>query len=635
MTSRARRARRGPCTWHGVMLGLVLGAAIAGAPGEAAAQSSLGFFPERHVACREPRPVAAPRAPRPATAPGLLPLPRRAAPPVLPVAPLVVIDVAVAEPVPARPGTHAPPREPPPPVMAAAEQDWRCIGFTRGKAGILRVVGAPPLVRFADHGDGHHWRLRNARAASAAGFLEAEPALARWLERPVPEGVGVGTFDALDEKLHAALGLEALGGDRRAPRFARHLRTREDDAYSTVWIRGVDALADLDASTAEVYAAGVVARIVAGRRPTDPRAPGDDTLLRAVLPLLVTPDAERLALVRRLPDPDDRCDVLAARVRLGDRALRDVLRPELVPDLRTQRGVACYSDLMPVVFPGEALDEVDGLLYRHRLQSILDLLARGRGQGDAAWIAARAKLRAALSARSQDPEVAGDRGDHRFSPVKRARHLVALAELGDPAARAAVEAMIVDPSDRGVAPWIAAAQALRLDWPRAADLAATRLALARTVRTEVYDSEPDPTRGHLAVNAHVRVIDALAARRDERFALGLLDREVAAREAAAVHLGHLRLPGACDVVAAAAPGADERPVQDALWTLSMLGDTCRAQAHRLATGVALPPHVRGMALELLAMMRDPRARPLVADHGRNDDIRPARRRARIILDARE
>ena len=105
--------------------------------------------------------------------------------------------------------------------------------------------------------------------------------------------------------------------------------------------------------------------------------------------------------------------------------------------------------------------------------------------------------------------------------------------------------------------------------------------------------------------------------------------------APAAHLGRLRLPATCDVVAGAAGGAEARPVQDALWTLSMLGDTCRAQAHRLATDGAQPPHVRGMALELLAMMRDARARPLVEDRGREDDIRPARRRARIIFHARE
>lgn len=617
------------------LLGALVGAAMVGAPAAAAAQSSLGFFPARYVACRERRSVTAPQPPRPSPALGLVPLARRGAPPVLPVAPLVIIDVAIAEPVPVRPGSIAPPREPPLPVLVAADQDWRCIGFTRGKAGIVRVLGAPPLARFAEHRDAHSFRLMNARAASAAGFVEVEPQLARWLDRPVPDGLADGTFDALDEKLHAALALEALGGHRRAPRYAGHLRTREDAAYSTLWLTGVDALADLDPGTAEVYAAGVVERIVAGRRPTDPHAASDDTLLRAALPLLVTPDAGRLTLVRRLPEPDARCDVLAARVRLGDRALRDVLRPELDRDLRTQRAVACYRDLMPVVFPGESPDEVETLLYRHRMEAILDLLERGRAERSPAWDAARAKLRSTLSARSQDPDVAGGRSDRRFSPVKRALHLVALGELGDAAARAQVEALIVDRADRGVAPWTAAEQALRFGWPRAADLAATRLGLARTSWPERFDTDLDPTRGHLRVNEHVRVIDALAARRDARFALGLLDRDVAAREAAAMHLGRLRLPATCDVVADAAAGAEERPVQDALWTLSMLGDTCRAQAHRLATDGAQPSHVRGMALELLAMMRDPRARPLVADRGRADDIRPARRRARIIFHARE
>ena len=96
VTSRPPRSRAVPRT----LLGALLGAALVGAPGDAAAQSSLGFFPERHLVCREPRRVDAPSSPRPAPAVGLLPLPRRAAPAALPMAPLVVIDVAVAEPVP-------------------------------------------------------------------------------------------------------------------------------------------------------------------------------------------------------------------------------------------------------------------------------------------------------------------------------------------------------------------------------------------------------------------------------------------------------------------------------------------------------------------------------------------------------
>lgn len=600
--------------------------------GSAMAQSTPSFFPERYVACRTtPRPRVVP--PSPPGAAALVPLPRRRAPPVLFVAPRVVIDVAVAEPIPARArGTEAP--EPPPIVVASEDQDWRCVGFTRGKRGILAVLQAPHGARFAHVQDGASWRLANARAASAAGFTEAIPALRRLLARPIPTE-SPASFYALDTGYNATRALSTLGDAAMAPVVAERLASREDADASTVWVQWVPALAELDARAAEAYAADVVDRVVGGRSATHAYAPSNDTVLRATLPLLRTPDPTRLALVTRLPGSDARCDVLAARVRLGDRALREALRPELDRDLRTQRSVSCYSTLMPVVFPGEDPLEVDALLHRHRLEAILDLLERSAGHaGDARWAAARARIRLTLQERSLDPDVATNRGDRRFQPEKRVRHLVALGVLGDAGARTRVEQIIRDPAEDGVAPFLAAALALRFAWPGAADLAAHRLLRARVDWTRRHDTELDPARGFVQVNDHVVVVDALAARGDPRFALGLLDLDRNVREATALHLARLRPAAACDVVTSAAGDAQEKAVQDAFWALSLLGDACREQAFRLASTASAPHHVRGMALELLAMMRDARARPLLQPR-RGDDIRPARERARIIFHARD
>lgn len=613
----------------------------------ARAQSNPGFFPERYVACRkDDARRAPPPAPTPQAAPpSLVPLPRVRSRATLSIAPLVLIDVAVAEPIPARPS--APLALPPPPepsMVASAAQDWRCIGFVRGKAGILRVLHAPPLSRFAGHPDARSWQLLNARAASTARFVEAVPDLRRLLARPepnVPDDAerpdGSRLFDGLDLKLNASRALGDLDDAPSATALRAHLAAREDRSYSIIWKDGLPALARLDRRVAEDYAIEVIERVALGRNPSDPRAAGDDTLARSVLPLLVTPDPARLATLKRWPSGQDRCDVLAARVRLGDVALRDELRADLATDLRTQRAVACYGELMPDVFPGASTDEVKTLLFRHRMEAILDLLHRSRSvaASDPAWQRARSELRAGLSARANDPDIVGGRSDSRYQPVKRARYLVALAELGDADARALAEQLIRDPSDHGIAPWIAAAQVLRFDWPNAADLAATRLGFALRDHTDRYDTDLDPVRGFTSLNDHTDVVDALAARRDPRFALGLLDREPRVREIAAFHLARLRSPATCDVVASAARDAQERAVQDAFWTLSMLGDACRVQAHRLATDVGEPAHVRGMALELLAMMRDARVKPLLASPGRRDDIRAARERARIIYFARE
>lgn len=614
-------------------------ALVASSPAWSLAQSFPGFYPQRYVTCHEDEPGRAPPPPKPA-ADGAVPLLRKPAPRALPIAPLVVIDVALVQPVPARdvPPVRAPE---PPPFLVAGDNDFHCIGWTRGKAGVLRVLEAAPGARFPHHGDGRYWRNDNARAAAAAGWREAIPHLHRVLDRPLPAGSGMPLFEALDAKLHAARALGDLGDATVGKKFAAHLAAREDFSWSLLWIAGVRALPFIDPVEAQAYAARFAERVASGkRRPTDPDAASDHQMLDELLPHMVKPSPEHLAVVKRLSGPQ--CPTLAARLRLGDDALRKELRPELATDLRTQRGVACYSTVMPALFPGEEPDEVDTLLFRWRYDELLHLLGVAKakkeaGPLDAKWTAALAKVKTELQKRAKDPRIAGDKTDVRFLPETRAQHLAALAWLGDASAQAALDKLIGDGAERRVAPWVAAEAALALDLPKAADRAAERLRLAIHGWTERYSTKLDPIRAFVHLNEHVRVVDALAARKDPRFVLGLLDQDRYAREAAFVRLArHRGKPGElCDLVLDEAPGATDEAIDDALWALSLLGDACRARAWSLWSDKGRPKRARGMALELLAMMREPRIAAELPKREGRDELAAARRRARIIFHAKE
>jgi hypothetical protein len=630
------RARRATAVWVSLV-------AIGLSSSSMAHGQSLYF--QRYVLCRdEPRP--APTQPTVEGGDQISRLPRRSAPSLLPIAPLINIDVAVAQPIPVR--KASPLRAPEPRLLLATGQDYRCIGYPRGKAGILRVVSAAPGTRWHGRSHGESWRQHNLRAAGAFDTREAIPALRRALKRPVPErleGYRRGELERV--KLAAARALADLGHTASAPLVLAWLRELERTSGTVFWKDALDSLPRLDPALAQSYATEIA------RRSTAPDQPSPDlhTRLWAVLPLFAAPSDESVIALRALSPPLERvrrdikrtllCRVLAARVRAGDAQLAAELRTELgAADLRTSRGVTCYSPLMAEVFPGRDPDEVDVLTRRHRYEAILRLIhgmaqAERTGRSDPRFAQARSKLRAWLHSRSQKPDIAGGDRHRDFSPQRRARHLIALAALGDREARAAIDRTVTDPSDDELAPWIAARWLLRLDLPRAADLASERLRLAIGQRTTRYSTDSWPHRGHLVVTEHVEVIDALAERRDARFSLGLLDRSPFAREAALHHLARLRPAEACDLVGDAAARAESDAIQGAFWALSVLGSHCRSTMARLATDPEQPQAVRGMAIESLAMMRDGRADDLSRQRGKRDPLLPAKRRARVILRSHE
>jgi len=617
------------------------GALLSSALTLTSASRASALFPERYIACNDDTRRQYRAEWVEAAAPELTPLPRRRAPSPLEVAPLIVADVASASPTPR--GHKDPARfEEPPPPMLEASNDYRCLGIPRGKAGLLRVVGAPPGTRFLNHPYPESWIEDNVNAAGAFALEGARPSLKRMLERKVPASLEPYVkLQRLRLRSRAANALADLGDTASAPGVLEFLREREGSDYPGFWEDTLGALPRLDPTLAHDYAVEALERIGA----TSSHDTGEANRLRDLLPLLSRRDARTRAALEKVHSEVDAkgtgsghasCLVFAARMRAGDATLRGELQKELSVDLRTNRSTVCFSEAIAAAFPGEDPDEVTTLLFRHRYRELLRLVAtisrrEKEGSKDARNDKARTAIRAWLKERADDPDIVKDRTDRRYNPEDRARHLALGAALGDAASAKELAALIADPADAGIAPWIGAAIALDLDLAGAADQAAKRLLIARQQHTERHSAETWPERGNLTVTEHVAVIDRLAARGDARFALGLLDRQIFARQASVHHVARLRSSAVCKVVTEAAASAEEKSIQDAFWALSVLGDGCKASFEKLWQDKAQPPEVRGMALEALAMLRHT---PIAVEVERKDvpkdTIRPARQRARII-----
>lgn len=600
---------------------------------------AYALFPERYIACEDED--AARAAPSVAAATvELAELPKRRPPAKLEVAPLFVADVATPSPIPSGHQETELIASPTPPALES-KNDYRCIGLLRGAPGIARVVSASPGARFFRHPYPGSWIETNIDAAGAFVLKENIPALEKLFRRRVPDQAEAYVkLERLRLKVSAATALADLvdGGAKSAivPDLLAFVRAREGADFPAFWEDSVETLARLDASVAHAYAVEALERIGA----TPEHDTREANQVRELLPLLRERDAAALAALKKVHaevDPKltgagghESCLLFAARIRAGDDALRDELRKELAVDLRTNRASVCYSETIAAAFPGDEAGQVDTLLFRHRYVELLRLM-RTLEPSSSRDQAARDKVRVWLAARSGDPDVVKDETDRRYNPIVRARHLALGAFLGDASAQAALDALIEDPDDDGVAPWIAAAAALDLGLPQAADRAAKRLLIARSQHTERFSTELWPTRGKVTVTEHVEVIDRLAARRDPRFALGLLDRDVFAREATVHWLAARRASGVCHVVANAAAGAEEKSIQDAFWALSLLGPDCQKAFEQVWKDKSSPA-ARGMALEALAMLRvQGIASDVEPTRQKKDDIRPARQRARIIF----
>ncbi len=606
-----------------------------------APHSASALFPPRYVACQnesELRTVKQRKQP----APQWLPLSKKRVSP-LRVAPMEVDDVAQAQTMPSR---RVAPREKPPTrvVLVQSRNDYRCIGIPRGTPGILRVTSAPPGARFYRHNHPNSWRQRNMRVAGVFNLRATVPALRRELSRPIPKQAEPWLQHQLRRNKHyAARALADIGDRASGPAVLAFLRSEERDGFN-LWRDTLDTLPRLEPKRAQAYALDLI------RRAT--RNPGllkkNSQLLRDVLPLVVTPSAgardviERAAFTLVTDDAAARghfsgaCELVAAQVRMGNTQLRNELRRELATDLRTQRAVACYSKWMPVLFPGHDSGEADVWMHRQRYLSLLNWLARTRdsepSQND---VGARRRLLTWLKARSKKPDIIKNERDRRYSPTTRALHLAALSAMGDRRAKSALDALIKDSSDEGTAPWIAAFHALRLELPGAADLAAARLRLGILKSTRRFSSKRWEKRGAVNITEQGHVIEELTRRGDARFALGLLSRSVFDRELTAMLIARRRPASACAIVGNAAAKAQRQAVDDAFWSLSVLGRKCQTTMRRLTRDPSQPPSVRGMANEYLAMLRHKSVPSHTSVLLRDRDHRASAQRARIIFSAKE
>ncbi len=608
-----------------------------------------GADPSRHAVCHEdPKPgvaqAPAPERRRPAN--DWLPLPRKR-PPRLEMAKLEVFDLPESDPLPTRRSPEtlptARPQEPKL-VLTQSRNTWRCIGVPRGTPGILRVIGAAPGTRFYGHPYVESWRQDNMHAAGELRLTGALPLLRRELERPMPKNVEPWQAGELRRSKHAAArALADLGDTASAPKVLALLRSFERDGFN-LWRDTLDALPRLDPALAQQYALELIER--ARREPS--WLSKNPTLYTDLLPWVTTPSEEARAVLARvsgmltkddvdLPRGSGGCEFLAARVRLGDAALTTELRAELSTDsLSTQRAAACYSTLMPDLYPGRDASEMDVLLHRHRYEAILSWLERTRTTPRSdATDAARIRLLLWLQKRSSDPEVAGDRSHRSFVPDRRAMHLAALSALGDAGAQRKLTKLATDADDDGTAPWVAIWYMLKLDLPGARDLAAARLLVAQRQHMRRFSRDSWPRRGALIITEHGRVVEELASRGDHRFVLGLLDQEGFTRTLTTTLLARRRPASACATVGDAARGAKPEAVDHAFWALSLLGDQCRATMLRLAKDPSQPKAVRGMANEHLAMLRDPSVPEAARALSRADGYGATVWRARVIFSAPE
>jgi hypothetical protein len=235
---------------------------------------------------------------------------------------------------------------------------------------------------------------------------------------------------------------------------------------------------------------------------------------------------------------------------------------------------------------------MDHGIARIAYDRLLRYLARIAKDDSAAAQKERAAILVGLRERARWPHVA-DPTHRNYAPKMRAAHFAALAALGDAEGLTKTFAAIDDPKDvSGAATW-AAVDAVELGVPGAEEHAYALLAR----QTAFRDAELGGGRE--------RLVDDLAPKGDVRWTAALVSAEANARRRAIAHLVRTKPAGACEVVARLAPQTTDEAAEDGWWALSALGDACKVQAADAARDAALPPAVRGMGLELSAMLRLP------------------------------
>ncbi len=558
-------------------------------------------------------------------------VPKKRRPRVLDGTDLVTIDVSTAQAMPTR-RTNASRSPATPMVMIESRNDYRCFGWTRGKAGVLRVIGAPRGAKFYGHTNTEWYRQDTIIHAGTFNVREAIPKLRRILERPLPTVERWRQSALVNTRRDAAIALADLGHTASAKLVLRHVELLEKIDDYNYYQEAVDALKRLDPRLAEQHALDVLIREEA--KPTRRR----DMLNRTLLPLISTKSVRARTVLEtmwnRLSPAGVGCHVAAKRIEQGVTAVLDELRPHLEKDLRSQFSANCYSQVVHAAAPGRDPDELPILLFRQRWTELIQLLTTmhhhdARGRADPRYPIARQKILSWLRQRTNQRLYRATKNTIRFSDVM---YMVALAHLGDDAANGALLAFIGDGKTRGSEPWIAAKHALALDIDGVSK--ALDGLLMSGVRHGSYPQAKKIKRGRHMLTPQGEVFEALARKDDPRLALGLLQDSGWVRGIAAHAFARHRHASACDLVGNAAKEAVDDAVQFSFWALTRMGDACRPKMKALAMDTSQPPVVRGMAAEHLAMMRDKTA--LRLSNPPDDRLfEAATARAKIIYDAPE
>ena len=593
---------------------MIASAALLGALTTRDANAHPLFF-ERYLVCNldDERATPAPaRSPDTSTGDAnFVLLPRRSPPKPLNAVPLVIADLV--QPSPIGSGQKAPPislvTTDGDTELTGQSLDYRCIGLPRGRAGILRVLSGSLQKRYRSELRTEDTIERYAIAAGTFNLTETLPAIRSKFERPIPEEFEPWMkLQRLHMKVTLAQSLADLADRASAPMVRDFLVERESRDFPGYWEDTLNSLARLDPELAQRYAVEALGRVA----DTKDLGTAEQNRTRHLLGLLRTPSKETLDVLKRLSareDPHDEgrghdsCLLMAARVRMGDNTLGSALASELSVDLRTNRSSNCYSELVEVVFPGEAASEIDTLLFRHRYQELLAFVIRFADDDSAVAKTTKQKLLDWLDKRLSEPEISGGKGDRRFNVDQRAIHLALMAKLGRKPQEKLLFELIRDPKDTSVGPWIAARAALDLGLADAEDAAVARLRLAIVNNTDRYSRDSWPKEGEIVITEHGEVVRRLAARKNYGFVLGLLDKQQFTRHLTTAELARTRPQGACKRVMSEASQAEEEAVRDAFWALTILGDECRPVFDEALDGAKTTEDVRGMSMEGRAMLR--------------------------------
>lgn len=596
------------------------------------ASRSTHVFPTRYAACREDSVPSLPK-PEPERRDGmiLVPVPTISGNPGrLQVVADEADDVAYSEPVPRQIETHDSQVIATSPVVSASSNDFRCLGFLRGRAGILRVLSSAPATRFYGHSYPESWRADNMVAASVANMTDAIPSLRLSLNRPL---AGSRSFDRVAQKTESAIVLAALRDRSSASDMVKWLRELETISWNGLWSDVFNALVQNDDRVAEAYAIELLDRISQG---TLGERVASDRL--ATLSALSPATREQsLPVLQRLSSasaPFDgyghaSCLLLGARIRLGDPLLVKDAREQMQGELTTNWAINCFSEVRDSLPWNEPAD-LAALTHRHAYEAMLLWI---RLPETAESRPARQKLLAWLQKQMTSPEVS--QVDHvEFRKTTRATFLAVQAALGDALARRLLREMAVDPRDETDAGWMAASYGLRYDLPGALDDARERLRLGLT---------QDYARGWyespvgVGVNWPTQMMQEMITKfpSDASWTVGLLNKRVTVREWTLFSLSRIRPKGACQKIATASNGAEPDSISDAFWGLTVLGQDCVSAIEALAKNVGTASKIRGPSIEYLAMVKHPEAVAIAREAGKREELRQFARRAEIIAGSRE